>query len=132
MVLLTGSSGSLGSNILAKLLEDNGVHLVYCISRPFNNGISVEEKHWKAFNREGLDQELLKSDKARLLEGDPSLPKFGLDPFVYEEASLLHSFDSSMLISMQLLASVTHIVHNGKNHLHSFLLIVVLRFHQFL
>lgn len=97
VILLTGSTGSLGSNILGKLLVDRGVHLVYCISRPSSDGVSVEERHRKAFDREGLDQGLLNSDRVRLLEGDPSLPDLGLQTSDYEEASLFILSSSSML-----------------------------------
>lgn len=67
------------------------------MSRRSLDKTTVEERQKKSFEREGLDQSLLKSSKVRLLEGDPSLSNFDLLPDVYEE----------------LRSSVTHIIHNG-------------------
>ncbi|EJC99103.1 acetyl-CoA synthetase-like protein [Fomitiporia mediterranea MF3/22] len=97
VVLLTGSTGSLGSNILAKLLQNPGVKCVYTLSRPSSNGISAKERHVKAFEREALDVKLLDGSKVLLLEGDASRADFSVDKDAFAE--------------MQ--TSVTHIIHNG-------------------
>lgn len=97
VVLLTGGTGSLGSNILARLIESPQVSKIYSLSRRSSDKTTVEDRQKKSFEREGLDQSLLKSSKVRLLEGDPSLSNFDLTLDVYEE----------------LQSSVTHIIHNG-------------------
>lgn len=89
IVLLTGGTGSLGSNILARLIETPEVVVIYSLSRRSSDGMSVEERQWKSFEREGLDEEMLQSSKLRMLEGDPSLPEFGLPSFLYQEVSSL-------------------------------------------
>lgn len=101
-MLLTGGTGSLGSNILARLIESPRVSRIYSLSRHSLDNSTVEERHQKAFEREGLDLSLLESSKIRLLEGDPSQSSFSLPLEVYEE----------------LQTSVTHIIHNGKILMH--------------
>lgn len=88
VILLTGGTGSLGSSILAQLIQNPNVVLVYSLSRRSSDGTSVEERQWKSFEREGLDQELLESAKLRMLEGDPSLSEFGLPSILYQEVRL--------------------------------------------
>lgn len=101
-MLLTGGTGSLGSNILARLIESPRVSRIYSLSRHSSDNSTVEERHQKAFEREGLGRSLLETGKVRLLEADPSQPGFNLPPDVYKE----------------LQTSVTHIIHNGKLLLH--------------
>lgn len=96
-MLLTGGTGSLGSNILARLIESPQVSKIYSLSRRSSDKTTVEERQKKSFEREGLDQSLLKNGKVQLLEGDPSLSNFDLTLDVYEE----------------LQSSVTYIIHNG-------------------
>ncbi|THH03024.1 hypothetical protein EW145_g6597 [Phellinidium pouzarii] len=97
VVLLTGSTGSLGSNILAKLIQNVGIVHVYAMSRPSSDGTSSKERHKKAFAREGLDMSLLDGSKVRFLSGDPSHANFVVEPDLFNE--------------MQ--SSVTHIIHNA-------------------
>ncbi|THH03938.1 hypothetical protein EW145_g5884 [Phellinidium pouzarii] len=97
IVLLTGGTGSLGSNILAKLIEREGVSRVYAMSRPSSDGVSAKERHLRAFEREGLDADLLNNSKVKFLVGDPSQTDFAVEPDIYKE--------------MQ--SSVTHIIHNA-------------------
>ena len=84
-VLLTGSTGSLGSNILARLLSNNNVSKVYAISRPSIDGLDPMKRHMHAFEREGLLLDLLFSAKLHFLEGDASQPALGLKPTVYSK-----------------------------------------------
>lgn len=88
VVLLTGSTGTLGSSLLATLIESSDVDLVYCLSRRTSEGISVKERHHKAFEREGYDRKLLDSDKVRLLEGDTSLQALDLVTEQYIEVNI--------------------------------------------
>lgn len=95
-VLLTGASGSFGSNILAALLSNHAISRVHVLSRPTTEG-SIQDKLVASFRREGLDGELLLSSKLQCHEGDPSSAGFGLPAENYA--------------SIQ--GSVTHIIHNG-------------------
>lgn len=97
VVLLTGGTGSLGSNILEHLLNDSNVSRVYAMSRPSDGKQSIKERYIKAFERESIDVELLESDKIRFVEGDASETSFGVDNALFTE--------------MQ--NSVTHVIHNA-------------------
>lgn len=97
IVLLTGSTGSLGSNILAKLINNPGVKRVYTMSRPSSDGMSAKERHVKSFERESLEVMLLDDKKVLFLEGDAAHADFGID--------------TQHFADMQ--SSVTHIIHNG-------------------
>ncbi|KAJ7073093.1 putative aminoadipate reductase [Mycena amicta] len=101
VVLLTGSSGSLGSHILAVLLADPRVHKVYAFNRPsITAGL---ERHEAAFKERGLDVELLTSvetgtqAKVTFIEGQTHLRHLGVEPEVYVE----------------ILSHVTVIIHNA-------------------
>ncbi|KAH8110852.1 acetyl-CoA synthetase-like protein [Phellopilus nigrolimitatus] len=98
VVLLTGSTGSIGSNILAKLIESKAVKRIYAMSRSSADGVSVKERHFKAFKRESLDSRLLEDARVRFLEGDASHPDFAIDPKQFVEV---------------MRSSVTHIIHNA-------------------
>ncbi|PCH35037.1 NAD(P)-binding protein [Wolfiporia cocos MD-104 SS10] len=93
VVLLTGTTGSLGAHILTLLLADERVKRVYALNR----GLKVVERQRGAFENAGLPVALLDSPKLVLLSGDLSREDFGLDRQVLDEAA----------------ASVTHIVHNA-------------------
>ncbi|KAL5495879.1 hypothetical protein ACEPAI_1343 [Sanghuangporus weigelae] len=97
VVLLSGSTGAFGSNILAALVARPNVRLVYAVSRPSNSGIDVRERHGIAFSREGIDTALLEDKKVRLIEGDLSIVGFGMKNELFQE----------------LKSSITHIIHNG-------------------
>ncbi|KAI5120323.1 hypothetical protein M0805_000383 [Coniferiporia weirii] len=97
VVLLSGSTGTFGSNILAELTTSTFVKYVYAVSRPSATGVTVYERHAQAYKREGLDEALLQSPKVRLLDGDFSIKGFGMDPGMFT----------------RLESSVTHIIHNG-------------------
>ncbi|KAL5492825.1 hypothetical protein ACEPAI_4273 [Sanghuangporus weigelae] len=108
VVLITGSTGSFGSNLLAKFLQSDSVKLVFVLSRPSPDG-TVDQRLVKAFEKEGLNVDLLGSSNLRLLEGDASKTGLGISIDQYNE----------------LLSSVTHVIHNGwrvnfKNSVSSF------------
>ncbi|KAG6820230.1 putative NRPS-like protein biosynthetic cluster [Arthromyces matolae] len=79
VVLLTGSTGNLGSEILAALLGNNRVQRVYAFNRPPPAPLTIEQRQLDRFQERGLNPELLKSDKLFYLLGDAAQPDFGLD-----------------------------------------------------
>ncbi|KAL5534944.1 hypothetical protein ACEPAF_3034 [Sanghuangporus sanghuang] len=97
VVLLSGSTGAFGSNILAALVARPNVRLVFAVSRPSNSGLGVRERHAIAFRREGIDTALLEDKKVRLIEGDLSIIGFGMKSELFQK----------------LKSSITHIIHNG-------------------
>ncbi|KAJ3758360.1 acetyl-CoA synthetase-like protein [Lentinula raphanica] len=84
VVLLTGSTGNLGAQILSRLLRDCSVRLVYALNRRSIHG-SLLARHERRFEDKGLDQAMLHTDKVVFLEGESSLPNLGLSHEVYDE-----------------------------------------------
>ncbi|KAF4610030.1 hypothetical protein D9613_010647 [Agrocybe pediades] len=100
VVLLTGSTGNLGSQILASLLMNGRVGRVYTLDRPPASGVgalSVEERQARRFSDRGLDTSLLRDPKLVRLMAEMSHKHLGLAQETYEE----------------LCNSVTTIIHNA-------------------
>ncbi|KAJ7496400.1 putative aminoadipate reductase [Mycena latifolia] len=97
IVLLTGSSGSLGTQILTSLLKEDKVVKVYVFNRPSAEGIASSERHRVAFENRGLDTTLLASPKLAFVEGHTDQQDLGLAADVFAEIR----------------KSVTVIVHNA-------------------
>ncbi|KAL1671751.1 hypothetical protein EV122DRAFT_295311 [Schizophyllum commune] len=123
-VLLTGSTGHLGSEILASLLTDERVKRVYTLDRAgkensldrarkgasldrAGRGVSdgatagVRDRQRARWADKGLDDQLLQSPKLVPLEGDVSAPRFGQSEDVYME------------VTADSLASVSVIIHTA-------------------
>ncbi|KII84556.1 hypothetical protein PLICRDRAFT_117723 [Plicaturopsis crispa FD-325 SS-3] len=96
VVLLTGSTGGLGSQLLAFLLTRPNVRRVYAFNRP-RKGSALLRRQITAFEERGFDVGLLDSEKLRLVESDTSQERLGLLDEEYDE----------------LLSSVTAIIHNA-------------------
>ncbi|KAJ3569819.1 hypothetical protein NP233_g4796 [Leucocoprinus birnbaumii] len=93
VVLLTGSTGGLGSYVLEHLINDDGVARVYCLNRKGRKG-SLERQEMAFVDRD-IDLALLKSGKLVFVEGDAAEPCMGLTEALYEEirsniTSVLH------------------------------------------
>lgn len=82
--LLTGTTGGLGSNMLARLLASPTVMRVYAFNRPSRSATS-EARQRSAFEKRGLDTSLLSSNKLVYVEGDLNAPTFALNDGLYEE-----------------------------------------------
>ena len=95
VVLISGTTGAIGSNTLAELYKSSNVARVVVLARNSTTSIFVRQK--KALENRGLDPSIIDSSKLILLEGDPALPRFGLEEDVY----------------MELGSTVTHILHIG-------------------
>ena len=85
IVLVSGTTGAFGSNILAILAQAPQVQMVYAISRPAQSGPSVFERHVKAIVREGFSADLLSGGKVQMIEGELHLDEFGLAHELYEK-----------------------------------------------
>ncbi|EXJ86687.1 hypothetical protein A1O3_03640 [Capronia epimyces CBS 606.96] len=107
-VILTGSTGSLGSYLLDTLLRQSHVSRVFCLNR----SADAEARQAQSNKARGL-QDKFKEDldcndncnlsgrahereRVRFIQADLSKPQFGLDASVYDE----------------LLRETTHIIHN--------------------
>ena len=95
VVLVTGTTGSFGCDILEHLLRDEETSMVYAFNR---KGTNASERQRARFRERGHDERLLDSPKFRMVEADLQLADFGIDPRLLEEVRV----------------SVTHIMHNGE------------------
>ncbi|KAJ7636839.1 acetyl-CoA synthetase-like protein [Roridomyces roridus] len=83
VVLLTGTTGALGSHILAMLLASDSVNRVYALNR--RGSTAVAERQDAAFADRGLDRALLDSGKLVCLEGDTTKADLSLPADVWDE-----------------------------------------------
>ena len=84
VVLITGTTGTLGSNILSHLLRNPDIEKVYAVNRVQRN-VSLFDRHGVSFSRQGLDVSLLVSTKLILLETDLTMDDLGLTADVANE-----------------------------------------------
>ena len=91
-VILTGSTGSLGSYLLDALLAEPKVNKVYCLNRSHD----AAERQMKSNSSRGLTMSLT-PDRVTFLQSDMSKPLLGLPKPTYDE----------------LLQQVTHVIHNA-------------------
>ena len=83
IVLITGTTGSLGSYFLAQLLADDRVSHVYAFNRPSES--SIVERQMAGFKARELDVSLLSSPKLVYVEGDAASGQLGLAKEMYEK-----------------------------------------------
>lgn len=82
-ILITGTTGAIGSNTLTELHKTPNVTRIVVLARKSTASIFVREK--KILEDRGLDSSIVDSSKITLLEGDPALPGFGLgDDVLFE------------------------------------------------
>ncbi|KAI9745048.1 MAG: hypothetical protein M1818_001326 [Claussenomyces sp. TS43310] len=89
-VILSGSTGSVGSYLLEALYNDKNVSHIICLNRKSN----AADKHSQMGPKRGLSP--LNTDRVEFLKADFSKAQLGLEASVYE----------------RLLSSVTHVIHN--------------------
>ena len=87
VVLLTGSTGNLGSEILEKLLRSTRVTKVYTLNR-HSTSQAISERHLARFRDKGLDSALLASDKLVYVEGDLSKERLGISEELFSEVGV--------------------------------------------
>ncbi|KAG1744621.1 putative aminoadipate reductase [Suillus paluster] len=97
VVILTGSTGGLGSYLLSSLLQREDVAVVYAFNRPSKDAASIEQRQKSGFDGRGLDVTLLQSEKLVYVTTDTSHDDLGLDKDLYQK----------------ICASVTIIIHNA-------------------
>ncbi|KAF4618223.1 hypothetical protein D9613_011591 [Agrocybe pediades] len=97
VVLVTGTTGGLGTYLLAELISNPSVSRVYAVNRG-KDAAALRERQRKALVQRGVDpQKILESEKLVLLIADTSAPLLGLSEDEYEKIR----------------SSLTHIIHNA-------------------
>lgn len=98
-ILLTGSTGNLGAQLLESLLLNDSVARVYTLNRPSTKA-SMYERHRARFQDKALDISLLSSPKLVFLSGEASHENLGLPGDILNEVSTpLAILDLSILIN---------------------------------
>lgn len=87
VVLLTGTTGNIGSHILAALLADTHIARVYALNRG-NAAAESAARQRAAFQDRGLSAALLDSGKYTPLVGDLNEDRFGLPQDVFDAVRL--------------------------------------------
>lgn len=113
-VLVTGSTGNLGSHIVAALLSSERVSKVYTLDRTNAEALPLRRLE-DTFKDRGLSLSLLSNGKLAALIGDFTAERFGLDVAVYEEVcQKFRGFTlNSFLRSVQISRATTHVMHNA-------------------
>lgn len=118
VVLVTGTTGTVGSHILAALLREPKIWRMYTLNRS-RRSTPVAARQAQSFLEKGIPVELLDDRRLVQLAGDVTLERFGLEADYFEEVrwsrpmlgirNLADRYDHSI----QLKGHVTHIVHNA-------------------
>ena len=85
VILITGSTGSIGASTLAELLESPKVEKVYALNRPHRKGIPLTTRQKFAFTSQGLKGDLVYSEKLVMLEGNLGRPCLGLEESIQQK-----------------------------------------------
>jgi len=85
VILITGTTGSIGASTLAELLESPKVKKVYALNRFHRKGLPLIIRQKLALINQGLRGDLIHSEKLVILEGDLARPCLGLGESIRRE-----------------------------------------------
>ncbi|KAI8623145.1 putative NRPS-like enzyme [Xylariaceae sp. FL1651] len=109
-VILTGSTGTLGTQMLHALLQRPGIGHVFCLNRASDGGLAAQ---LKTFEFHAFDTEVLKS-RVSFLSANLANPSLGLDAATYDKlrdhAGLLIHNAWPVNFNLSLLAFRPHLV----------------------
>ncbi|EPQ59006.1 acetyl-CoA synthetase-like protein [Gloeophyllum trabeum ATCC 11539] len=91
VVLLTGSTGSLGCHILTSLVLDPDVQQVYALNRAAGDGTALVLRQKQALLDRGFHPSILDSPKVILVEGKDAEKGLGLEPRLYQEVRIIRT-----------------------------------------
>lgn len=113
VILITGSTGAIGSNVLAELAKAKKVTKIYALTRKL--AISSLERQKDAMQSRGLKPSLVNDNRITVIDGDITRPGLGLSSEMFDEVCLINLKFSIVFISVsQIRSTVTHIMHIGK------------------
>ena len=93
-IVITGTSGSIGSSVLIECLKSPNVKRIYALNRPSADPLKAQKA---AFIQRGFDPSLLDTPKLMFLSADLTASDLGIEELLLED----------------LRASATHIIHAG-------------------
>ncbi|KAL8766521.1 MAG: hypothetical protein Q9209_006737 [Squamulea sp. 1 TL-2023] len=85
IVVVTGSTGHLGSSLVYNLAQDPNVALIYGLNRPSSSSSDEADRQHRAFSQVGISLPLHLWSKLKLIEVKPQQIDFGLSPDVYAQ-----------------------------------------------
>jgi hypothetical protein len=88
IILITRTTGNIGSHILAQLLSEQHISTIYALNRALTSKGAVDRLHL-AFVERHLSEGLLSQPQLHLLVGNVTKPNFGLELAEYKEVRLL-------------------------------------------
>ena len=88
VVLVTGTTGALGSAVLAKLVSSDCVGKIFAYNRPSREGIGITQRQKEALRTRGYDEEIAVSPKVILVEGELTASGLGINLPLEEEVRL--------------------------------------------
>lgn len=94
VVMITGTTGGLGAQLIATFAANPVVKKIYAINRSSKQ--SLEERQREALVERGLDATVLDGDKVVLVEGNTEKADFDISEELYEEVG--HSLPSSLIL----------------------------------
>lgn len=86
-IIITGSTGALGSSVLSKLVASDSVSHVYALNRITNCDTPLVDRQRNALAKRGLDPGVATSSKVSLLEVNFNSYRLGLGEEQFEEVS---------------------------------------------
>jgi len=91
VALITGTTGAIGSSMLAQLADLPSVTRIYAFNRVSSDGTAtLHERQTASLTARGYDAGILGRGKIILVEGDQSQYRLGISAKLYEEASVSH------------------------------------------
>jgi hypothetical protein len=97
VILLTGTTGVLGSYLTEFLVNSPDVARVWALNRE-TSGTNLVDRQKEALRDRGISESIIQSEKLRLVEGDLVQPQFGLPDTVWKEVNITRRLASSELI----------------------------------
>jgi len=115
VILVTGTTGSLGTAVLAKLVQSDSISKIYAFNRRSTKGEGMLPRQGAALRSRGYDEKLAKSPKVVFVEGSLTRTGLGIEHVLQEEVCHphIHSGLWPKLNLLQIRRSVTHIIHIG-------------------
>lgn len=86
VVLVTGTTGALGSAVLAKLASSTAVGKIFAFNRPSRQS-GIMERQKRALRSRGYDENISVLSKVTLVEGDLSAASLGVDAALEAEVN---------------------------------------------
>ena len=86
-ILVTGTTGSLGAGILAKLFADPKVEHIYALNRPAEDGTGLIERQKAKLRDWGFDERIVDDKKVTLIEAHMSRNNLGISEALYDKVS---------------------------------------------